>query len=279
MQQTATTLTNSGFPGLLKSWRQTRKFSQLALAIEANVSQRHVSFLELGRAKPSRNMVLQLAETLEVPLRERNLLLQSAGFSPAFGNRDLDSEDMSAVKKALTLMLKHHEPYPAMVIDRDWNAVMANDALNRAFGSLGDLPAMWQATCGDGPRNLLRLTFHPDGIRQYLANLDELAPIFLQRTQREAVATRNQTVLNILEEISAYPGMPAAWLDTSLDSPPPPIIPLTIDNGIMRASLFTMISTFGTPQDITTDELRIESYFPADSDTEQLLQILASTAT
>lgn len=273
--QTSPVVTSEGFPNLLRSWRSARKLSQLDLAMEANVSQRHVSFLELGRTRPSRRMVLQLAETLEVPLRERNLLLQSAGYAPAFAMRDLDGEDMAPVRTALTLMLKHHEPYPALVIDKDWNVVMKNEAVTRAFSGLGDLEAMWQATCGDGPRNLLRFTFHPGGVRPLIANIEELAPIFLQRTQREAAATRNDHLLGILEEIRSWEGIPSDWLDLPVSQPPPPIIPLTLDNGVIRASMFTMISTFGTPQDITTDELRIESYFPADEQTEMLLTSLA----
>ena len=269
--------TASSFGPLLRSWRNSRKFSQLELAMEADISQRHLSFLELGRARPSRSMVLQLAETLDVPLRERNVMLQAAGFTPAYAQRGLDGEEMAPVRNALSLMLKHHEPNPAVVIDKDWNVVMKNNAVERAFSAIGDLAAMWEATCGDGPRNLLRFTFHPQGIRPFIANLDELAPIFLQRTYREAVTTQNHDLLALLKEIAAWPDMPAAWLEPSLNTPPAPIIPLVIDNGVIRASLFTMISTFGTPQDITTDELRIESYFPADEQTAMLLNMLAAS--
>ena len=264
------------FARLLKSWRETRKCSQLDLALASRISQRHLSFLESGRARPSREMVLQLSEALEVPLRERNTLLTAAGFAAMYRQTDLNSAAMAAVRDALKLLLEHQEPNPVTVVDRDWNVLMINRAMLRVFSLAGDPALVWKRVCGDGPHNMLKVTFHPEGFRPYIANFDLAAPVLLNRTRREAAASGSDSLLKLLDEILAYPGIPEAWKVPDWQSPPAPVLPLELARDGLRLSLFSMITTFGTPQDITTDEIRVESFFPADAATAQLLEKLAA---
>src|SRR5262245_37767245 len=160
------------FGELLRTGRGARRLSQLQLALEADVSQRHLSFLESGRALPSREMVLQLARALDLPLRDRNRLLVSAGFAGIYPTRSLAAADMQSVRLALDLLLAHHEPYPAIVVDRAWNLFMANAAVSTLFGAIGDLDAMFGRVCGDRPANVLALLFHPDGLQPYIRNFE-----------------------------------------------------------------------------------------------------------
>jgi transcriptional regulator with XRE-family HTH domain len=270
--------TRPPFALLLKSWRETRKCSQLDLALTSRISQRHLSFLESGRARPSREMVLQLSEALEIPLRERNTLLTAAGFAAMYRETDLKSPAMAPVRDALKLMLDNLEPNPASVVDREWNLLMANRALVRVFGLVGDVATMWQRVCPDGPHNVLKVTFHPEGFRPYIVNFDEAAPVLLNRTRREAAACGSDKLVKLLDEILAYPGIPEAWRAPDWQAPPPPVLPLELAKGDLRLKLFSMITTFGTPQDITTDELRVESFFPADEPSAALLKKLAAAS-
>lgn len=262
------------FGATLRRWRAMRKLSQLELALAADVSQRHVSFMESGRATPSRGMVLQLAESLDLPLRERNQMLVAAGYAPVYQARALDDPDMAAVRAALELTLQHMAPNPAMVVDRNWNMLMANRALHRAFGLMGDLEAMWSRVCPGGERNVLKLTFHPAGVRDYLRNWRELAPLMLLRTRREAEQQANATLAALIDEILDYPGVPRRWRADDRRGAPPPILPLEYGVGETRLRLFSMIATFDTAQDVTADELRIESFFPADEASAALLRSL-----
>lgn len=264
------------FSRTLKSWRDSRKLSQLELAMAAGISQRHLSFLEVGRARPSREMVLQLANALDAPLREHNVLLAAAGFAPLYRESALSDPGMSAVREALEIQLKHHEPNPALVVDRAWNLLMANSAVNRVFGLAGDLEKIWQRVCPQGPRNILKLTLHPEGFRPYIANWMESTPVLIARTRREAEATGSEALRALLAEVLAYPGIPAEWRIPQWDAPPLPAMPLSLAKDGLKLNLFSMISTFGTPQDITTDELRVESFFPADADSALLLKRLAA---
>lgn len=262
------------FPHLLRNVRQGRRLSQLDLALQAEVSQRHLSFLESGRAQPSREMVLQLAEALDLPLRERNRLLLSAGFAGVYPQRPLQATDMAPVRKALELMLDHHEPYPAVVVDRAWNLFMANAAIQRVFGLLGDLDETWKRVCGDGPRNVLKLTFHPQGLQPYIANFAEIAPPLLARTAREAL--EHPEIQVVLDEVLGYAGVSPRWRTLELHPLPLPVLPTEFRAGAVSLKLFTMLSTFGTPQDVTADELRVETFFPADAQSEALLRALAA---
>jgi transcriptional regulator with XRE-family HTH domain len=255
------------FAQRLKAWRQKRRLSQLELALESGVSQRHVSFLESGRANPSRSMILQLSETLEVPLRERNEWLVAAGFAPAFRARLLDDPQMGQVMAAVRLMLANHEPFPALAIDRAWNIRLANPPFERLVSLLGD--DVW-ARVGGKERNLMRLCFHPDGVRRWIANWTSIAPLLWQRARREAEALGGQEMQAVLAELSQH--QEAETLRAPEETALVPVLPLELAKDGVRISLFTVIATFGTAQDVTADELRIESFFPADAATEALFR-------
>ena len=261
------------FGMLLRDVRRARRLSQLDLALQAEVSQRHLSFLESGRSRPSREMVVQLAQALDLPLRERNRLLHTAGYAGIYPQRKLETADMQPVRAALDLMLRHHEPYPAVVVDRAWNLFMANEAMTRLTALSGDADAMWQRVCGDGPRNLFKLTFHAEGLRPMIANLDEIAPPFLARTAREAL--EHPEVQDVLDEVLRYPGLPSKLRHIDLEASRLPVLPTHFRLGTVDLRMFTTLTTFGTPQDVTADELRVESFFPADEASATILKGLA----
>jgi transcriptional regulator with XRE-family HTH domain len=260
---------------LLRTWRTTRKISQLELSMTAGVSQRQLSFIESGRARPTRDTVLHLAEALEVPLRERNTLLQAAGFSALYPNSRLDDPTLSAVREALDLLLTRHEPNPAVLVDRQSNLLAANRCVGRIFGQFMDLDLMLRNSCGSGSPNLLRLTFHPDGLRPYILNWMEVAPIMLMRAHRDAAYESNEALLQLLDEIMALPGVAEACQSSQQRTSSSPALTLDLGHGNERLRLFTMISNFGWPQDLLTDEVRIESFLPADADTAKRLNDLA----
>ncbi len=293
------------FGDLLRGWRRARKLSQLNMALEAGVSQRHVSFLESGRAQPSREMVLQLAGALDVPLRERNVLLQTAGFAPLYRERGLDSADMAAVRHALQMMLDHHEPLPAVVINRGWELVLANAAAQRFLGAFtpnglakpamptkpdanGDESSSVSSRAASGSAadrqagretalNLMRFTFHHRGLQPLVANWEEVGPLLLSRLQREVAADpANSLLRELYEEILEYPAVAPAWRNTVWPATPPPILHLEVRVGDVALKLFTMISTFGTAQDVTAEELRVESFFAADEATTAFFTALAA---
>jgi transcriptional regulator with XRE-family HTH domain len=255
------------FPERLKAWRRKRRLSQLALALAAGVSQRHVSFLESGRARPSRGMVLQLGETLEIPLRERNAWLVAAGFAPVFRERPLDDPQMGQVMGAVRRMLAGHEPFPAIAIDRAWNVLLANRPFDLLVATVGS--EVWTRV-GGAQRNLMRLLFHPEGVRPFIANWRSIAPLLWHRARREADALGGQELQALLAELGPYQDAETLWAaeETALV----PVLPLEIEKDGLRASLFTVIATFGTAQDVTADELRIESFFAADAATEALFR-------
>ena len=255
------------FPDLLRTWRQKRRLSQLDLALEAGVSQRHVSFLESGRARPSREMIRQLSNTLEVPLRERNEFLVAAGFAPVFRARPLDDPQMTQVMAAVRMMLANHEPFPAVAVDRGWNIRLPNGPFDMMLAMFGN--DVWAAIGGSG-RNLMRFFFHPCGIRAWVSNWESIAPLLWQRARREAETLGGQEMRALLDELG--PHQDALTLRSGEDAALVPVLPLVIEKDGVRVSLFTVIATFGTAQDVTADELRIESLFPADGDTERLFR-------
>jgi len=250
---------------LLRSWRRRRSLSQLELALNADVSARHVSFLETGRARPSREMVLHLAEQLEVPLRERNGLLLAAGYAPQYAERSLETSEMEPVRQALDRFLRAHEPYPAVVVDRHYNLLAANDAV-------GVLTAGCAAELLEPPANSLRITLHPDGMAPRIANLAEWSAHLLHQVRRQASITGDPELERLHDELAAYPGV----------SVEPPheggsgaeiLLPLRIKDGDRELAFFSTISTFGTPVDITLAELAIEAFYPANARTAaRLLQ-------
>lgn len=267
--------TNSEFGRLLKEWRSLRNLSQLDLSVDAGISQRHISFLESGRSKPSREIILLLAEVLNLPLRERNAILLAAGYASVYQQRDLSSSEMQAIRQALELTLRHHEPYPALVADRDWNMLMANNSMQKVFGLFGNLDALWKETCPDGAKNLLRLTCHENGLRKYCDNWEELGPMLLMRSRREANLQGNAELNAMLDEIATWPGIPDSWTRLDIQHAAPPIIPMSITQGGLTIKLFSLISTFGTAHDVTAEELRVECFFPADERSKQLITALA----
>lgn len=236
------------------------------------MSQRHVSFLESGRARPSRAMILQLSETLDVPLRDRNDWLVAAGFAPLFHARPFDDPQMGHVMMAVRMMLANHEPLSAVAIDRAWNIRLANAPFDRLQALLGTDP--W-TRIGAADRNLVRLFFHPNGLRPYIANWAAIASLLWHRARREAAALGGEDMQGILTELTAHQDTDTLW--SGEDAALVPVLPLVIERDGRRLSLFTVIATFGTAQDITADELRIESFFPADPATEALLRQMANS--
>lgn len=263
----------AGFPFLLRTWRKRRRLSQLDLALVSGVSQRHVSFLESGRSSPSRNMIFQLSETLEVPLRERNDWLVAAGFAPAFRSRPLEDPQMAQVMAAVRRMLANHDPFPAVALDRAWNIVLSNTAFDMLAALLGE--DLW-SRLGGGPRNIMRLFFHREGMRPFIRNWEAIAPLLWHRAQREAESLDGREMRKVLDDLDAdgIAAIPPGPGDAALV----PVLPVELEKDGMQLSLFSVIATFGTAQDVTADELRIESMFPADDLTEGFFRSLRGTA-
>ena len=269
--------TRSPFASMMIKWRKLKKLSQLDLALESEVSQRHISFMESGRSKPSREMVLALAEVLGVPLRDRNHLLSAAGFAPIFKERALDNEEMSSVQHALEMSLAHHEPYPAIVADRNWNLVMRNEASVRMISLMGEPEEVWKRVDPSGNKNVYRLTFHPQGMQPLISNWTEMAKLLLFRLQREVTADPNNTFLSdLLEEVTEMSGLDVGRTVADMSQPLAPILPMEMTTAGMTLKVFSMISSFGTALDITAEELKVETFFPADEFTKVFLNACLS---
>jgi transcriptional regulator with XRE-family HTH domain len=242
---------------LLQHWRRERRMSQLALSNEAGVTPRHVSFVESGRANPSREMVLTLARALDVPLRERNQMLLAAGFAPLYRETGLDAEQLAQVRAALDRMLEHHEPFPAVVMDRHWNVLMANPPAGAMFAFLlGDED-------GGDPPNVVRLMFGP--LRPYVGNWEQTGEALVQRVHREAVGgIPDPETARLLADVLTLPGIPEAWQRPDFSAGQLPILPVEFARDDVAVSYFSMVTTVGTPQDVTLQEIRVEAFFPAD---------------
>lgn len=256
---------------LLRYWRTTRRLSQLALAVEAGVTARHISFLETGRAQPSRDMILRLAETLDVPLRERNALLLAGGFAPIYSELGLDDPEIAPVRSALEAILRQQEPYPAVVMNRRWDILDTNHAADRFFRFLLGQTAM------TAPANVVHLIFADDGLRPYIENWHEAAESLIRRVHREAIGgIVDEGAASLLREVLAYPGVPARWRIFDLATPATPIVPVTFrkDEAVFR--FFSTVTTLGTPQDVTLQEIRLECFFPLDEATSRLARGLES---
>ena len=264
------------FGDALRELRKVRDLSQMALAELAGTSQRHLSFLELGRSKPSRAMVMQIAESLGLTLSNRNRLLVAAGYAAAYPQRSLDAPDMQPLKQALQRMLRHHKPYPAIVVNRRWDLVLMNGTVARLFALVGDGAAMWKDVAPGGQRNILRMIFSPKGLRPFITNFDDVARMLLGYVQREAAESAGAA--EILAELMRDMELPRRLRNAETMPQPTPVFATHLEAFGVRLSLFTMISTFGTPQDVTADELRVGSFYPADDDTEVFLRNLASQA-
>lgn len=263
---------SSGLGTLLQYWRRVRNLSQLALAHEASVSARHLCFVETGRARPSREMVLLLAETLAVPLRERNALLLAAGFAPMFRESPLDAREMAPVRTAVDAILEKQEPYPAVVMNRHWDILAANDAATRFFATLLD------GRTPHGAGNVLRLMFHPGGLRPFVANWESVAQALVRRVHREAVGgVLDDAGCQLLNEVLHYPGVPASWGVPDLGAPLIPVVPVSFAHGTQTWNYFSAVTVIGTAQDITLQELRVECFFPLDEETAAAARRLHET--
>jgi transcriptional regulator with XRE-family HTH domain len=252
---------------LLRRWREQRRLSQLELSIQAEISTRHLSFVETGRSAPSRDMVLRLAEHLEVPLRERNPLLLAAGFAPVYGEHDLAAPEMAEIRAAVRQVLTGHEPYPALAMDRHWNLVDANDCLLRLTRDVApDLLVP--------PVNVLRLSLHPDGLAGRIANLGEWRAHLLGRLRRQAAATADPTLTALHAELQGYP-CDQPQPEVEHPGPGDVVVPLRVRSAGQDLALFGIAASFGTPADITVAELAIELFFPADPATRTALHTLA----
>lgn len=257
------------FGKLLKYWRNQHGFSQLNLAVASNVSQRHISFLESGRANPSRDMVLQLAAVLNVSLRDQNVMLTAAGFDPIYSESDLLSPELEPIRQAIGFILKQQEPYPALVMDRYWNLIQNNTSSQRLINWLINIEELQHKFYIDGKINVMRLMLHPQGLKPFIANWEEIAGHLMQRVYREAItAGESNQYMTLFQEIQTYPDVIQIW-----QKPYPypwqiPLLTLQFIKDELSLSFFSTITTLGTPHDILLQELRIESLFPADKMTE-----------
>jgi transcriptional regulator with XRE-family HTH domain len=251
-------------PGqLIREWRQRRSLSQLELASRSAVSGRHLSFIETGRARPSREMILHLAQRLDVPLRERNRLLLAAGFAPVYSEHSLDEAGMLPVREALDRFLAAHDPFPAVVVDRGWNLVAANRGVSLLTEGVD--PSLLEP-----PANALRATLHPRGMAPHILNLAEWSRHLLERLRRQIELTADGELQELYDELAAYPGV-----DATAGAEPGPaqeiLIPLRLRHGDGVLEFFGTVTTFGTPLDITLSELVVEAFYPADARTADAL--------
>lgn len=259
----------AGVGELVRDWRTRRRRSQMDLAFEVGVSPRHLSFVETGRSRPSPELVLALADRLGVPLRERNTLLLAAGYAPRYSQRSLDAPEMRAVRASVQRMLDAHDPYPGVVVDRQWNVALAN----RAARALTDgLPP---AVVGP-PLNVYRVCLHPDGLALRTRNFGEWADYLLRQLRRTIVLTADPALEQLLDELTTYPDVAAVATAPHAASwdEPPLLVPLRLAVGNDELSLFTTLTTFGTPRDVTLDELAIELFYPADDHSDDLLRAM-----
>jgi transcriptional regulator with XRE-family HTH domain len=248
---------------LIREWRRRRRLSQLDLAIAANVSSRHLSFVETGRSRPTSEMILRLAEHLDVPLRDRNALLLAGGYAPAYPERGLAEPELTAVREALRQVLAGHEPYPAVVVNRWWELVEANPGIELFTRHVN-------AELLEPPVNVLRLSLHPDGMAPRIANLPQWRAHLLARLHRQAEATGDQRLAGLHDELEAYPGGQG-----DQDQPPAPadvVVPLRYRGDKQELAFISLTAVVGTPMDVTVEELAIESFYPADETTAAALR-------
>lgn len=260
---------------LLRYWRGTRGKSQIELSLDTGVSQRHLSFIESGRSAPSRQTLMNIAQGLEVPFRDRNRLLLAAGFAPIYGEDAWNADEMKSVNAALERVLRQHDPFPAVVMDRYWNVFMTNASAPRFFNTFIDLDARPK------PRNLLHLMFDPAGMRPFIAHWDRTVKSLIQRVHRESVGhVIDERTRDLLTMLMAYPEVEDALklTDAAIPQPTLPVIPLSFVRDGRTLNYFSMVTTVGTPQTIATQELRIECMYPADDQTDVQHRVLMAGA-
>ncbi len=260
------------FGSCLRFWRQTRGLSQLDLALEAEVSSRHVSFMETGRSNPSQEMIMRLCEALDMPLRERNRMLETAGFAAAYSNTPLDDDGQKQVRRALDIILNKQEPYPAIVMNRCYDVLMINNAGAQMFQILG------KPLDNDGiPANILRMSLHPDGLRNVVRNWEKMAKHLIQRVHRQiGNHGMDDPLKKLLEETLSYPGIPEDWRIPDPAGDALPVMPVEIIMGGQVLNWISTVAGFGTPCDVTAEEVVIECMFPADEATEHLISSMAN---
>ncbi len=259
---------------LLKEWRGLRRRSQLDVSVDTGISQRQISFIESGRSVPGRSTLMTIAEALDIPLRERNVLLLAAGYAPLYSNAAWNSDEMKSINKALERVLAQHEPYPAIVMDRYWNVLLTNSAAPRFFNCFIDMSAR------PSPRNMLHLIFDPQGMRPFIANWPSLARAMIQRVYRETVGHFvDQQTKDLVADLLAYPDVQSDWREPETTGALP-MIPLSFVKDGAMMNYFSLLTTVGTPQTIAAQELRVECMYPADDETEVLhAQLLAASST
>ena len=251
---------------LLREWRAVRRLSQLDLALEAGTSSRHLSCVETGKAQPSREMVARLADTLGMPLRERNTLLLAAGYAPEYPETALTTAELAQARSAIDLILAHQEPYPAFVLNRHMDVLMTNEAATR----------VGQFLCNSAHTNMLRKVFDPNDLRAVIVNWEEVAGSLIHDLHEEiAAAPSDAKGRALLDEILRYPGVPSRWRTSEFDATLPPLLTIVFRKDDRLVRFFSTFTRFGTPRDITLDELRIECTFPADEATAELCRSLA----
>lgn len=253
---------------LLREWRQRRRLSQLDFAVEAEISSKHLSFLETGRARPSREMLMKLTELLDVPLRERNTLLVAAGFAPMFAERKLDDPALQSARDAMELVLKGHEPFPAIAVDRHWNLLAANRAVAPLL--IGADPQLLEP-----PFNVLRLSLHPDGLAPRIVNLGQWRTHLLARLRRQIEISADSELMSLHEELIGYPAPQSPARVSETEAANAFVVPFRLATPAGVLSFISTTTVFGTPIDVTLSELALESFFPADAATAAALRNLA----
>lgn len=273
VRERATGACTPPFGRLLKEWRHRRSLSQLDLALAVRTTQRHLSFIESGRATPSRDMILRLSETMDIPLRQQNALLLAAGYAPVWAERDLSAPDLAMVTTALDYMLAQHEPYPAFVVDHRWNLLRANrGAVALTEFLLGPAPAEPPAE----PVNLAVALMSFTGLRPFITNWEEVAHYFLRGVQTDAQADGSPDTLALLNQLLMLPDVAALTESRPPTETQVPVLPMLFQQGNKWLSMFTTIATLGTPRDVTLQEVRIECFFPMDDTTAQQFRDWAS---
>lgn len=257
---------------MLREWRLARRLSQLDLALQADISARHLSYVETGKAQPSREMIVRLTETLGVPLRERNALFIAGGYAPKYPETGLDTPKLAQMRYAVEAILAQQEPYPAFLLNRHWDVLMANEAARRVNRFMLDGRDSLHT-------NMLRQIFDPADLRPALENWEEIAGSLLRHLHNEVAAARpDEKARALLDEMLAYPGVPTHWRHRELGTAPAPVLTTSFRHRGVRIGFFSTITTFGTPRDVTLDELHIESCFPVDEATAAFCRELQQNA-
>jgi transcriptional regulator with XRE-family HTH domain len=247
---------------LLRHWRQRRHLSQLSLALETEISTRHLSFLETGRAEPSREMVLRLARQLNVPLRERNAMLIAAGFAPVFPERALQDPELQSARDAIDTLLRAHEPYPCLAMDRGWNIVAANSALAPLLTAVS--PRLLEP-----PINVLRLSLHPDGLKNRIVNLNQWRGHLIERLRREIDLTADVALVALLDEVNECTDHKASEVERVQRGAL--VVPLELESDLGTLSFISATTVFGTAVEVTLSEITLETFFPANAETADAL--------